>query len=81
MQKVDRQLRELREQLTTANDELSKTNSLLMEVEHDRERFRTHFAKRFRWWIQLLGESKKPHLSWLVEDDAKLIRDLKKWPW
>jgi hypothetical protein len=51
------------------------------EVEADREVLRNHFAKRFRWWIKLLGEGKAPSLSWLIEDDAKAIKDFQWWHW
>jgi len=51
------------------------------EVEGDRDLFREHFARRFRWWIKLLGEQSGPDLKWLIEDDAKEMRNMKWWSW
>lgn len=51
------------------------------EVQADREKLREHFATRFRYWIQLMGEQKTPSLPWLIEHDAKTLANLKWWSW
>jgi hypothetical protein len=51
------------------------------EIDADRELFRKHFARRFRWWIELLGKGTTPSLPWLIEQDAKEMRDMKWWSW
>lgn len=51
------------------------------ELENDRALFRDHFARRFRWWIELLGKNEKPSLPWLIEQDAKEMRNMKWWLW
>ena len=53
----------------------------LDEIRRDRQKFRDHFVSRFRWWIELLGKDTSPKVSWLVEDDAKWLRNLKWWSW
>lgn len=50
-------------------------------LEADRQKFREHFIKRFKWWIQLLGDSKTPSMTWLIEDDAKQLRRFELWWW
>lgn len=50
-------------------------------LEADRQKFREHFIKRFKWWIQLLGDSKTPSMTWLIEDDAKQLRRFESWWW
>lgn len=51
------------------------------ELESDRELFRDHFARRFRWWIELLGKHSSPNIKWLIEYDAKEMRKMKWWSW
>lgn len=53
----------------------------LDEVRNDRRKFRDHFQRRFRWWIELLGENKTAKISWLIEEDAKCLRSFSWWPW
>ena len=51
------------------------------ELEDDRRLFREHFITRFKWWIELIGSGKSPNLSWLIESDAKYLRQFKFWVW
>ena len=57
---------------------LEKQNAAL---EADRQKFRQHFIRRFKWWLQLLGDSKTPNMAWLVEDDAKELQNFESWWW
>lgn len=71
-------MRAIEKQLRERIKELEEQNA---ELESDRAIFRNHFAERFRWWIKLLGESKTPNLRWLIEDDAKAMRNMQLWSW
>ena len=71
MRAIERRLRERIKALEQQNHELT----------HDRELFRDHFSRRFKWWIQLMGDSKTPSLSWLIEADAKELRNFTWWSW
>ena len=51
------------------------------ELEEDRDRFRIHFATRFRWWVKLIGNQTTPDMAWLIEADAKELREFKFWSW
>lgn len=51
------------------------------DLEKDRQKFRNHFARRFRWWIELLGKQTAPSVSWLVEADAKELAAFEWWSW
>ena len=53
----------------------------LEDVRTDRQKFRQHFADRFKWWIKLLGDKETPNMSWLIENDAKWLRDFEWFPW
>lgn len=64
----------LRERIKNLEDELAK-------VKADREKFRNHFAQRFRWWIKLIGEKRTPNMSWLIESDAKVLSEFERWYW
>lgn len=66
--------RELRERLKELEQELN-------EIKADREKYRTHFITRFRWWIELLGEKKSPSLTSLIESDAKILNGTKPFWW
>lgn len=71
MRATEKRLRERIKKLEAERDTL----------ERDREKFRSHFIRRFKWWVKLLGESQQPSLPWLIEDDAKFLRDIEKWWW
>ena len=43
-------------------------------IKRDREEYREHFKRRFKWWIELHGKQEKPSLTWLIEDEAKWLR-------
>lgn len=66
--------RKLRERIAVLEAEL-EWKSKELEV------FRKHFVKRFRWWIELLSKNTGPNLSWMIEDDAKVLHTLKSWWW
>lgn len=66
--------RRLRERIT----ELEKRTS---DLEQERKKFRQHFQKRFRWWIELVGKQTGPKLSWLIEDDAQFLHTVERWWW
>lgn len=66
--------KELRERIRELEQELN-------EIKADREKFRTHFITRFKWWIQLLGEKKNPSLSCLIESDANILNSVKPFWW
>ena len=53
----------------------------LDQVRADREIFREHFMRRFRWWVELMGKGEQPNLAWLVENDGRTLNRLKWWPW
>ncbi len=71
MRAIEKRLRERIAYLEVANREL----------EADRNLFRDHFARRFRWWIELLGKNETPKLAWLIEADAKEMRAMQWWSW
>ncbi len=71
MRRVEKRLRE---RITELEAELAWKSK-------DLEAFRQHFAKRFRWWIELLGKGTGPNLPWMIEDDAKVLHKLKSWWW
>lgn len=75
MRKVERQLRA---RLKNAESLLEETRR---ELEEDREKFRTHFSERFRWWIKLVGEGKSTSAAWLIEADAKFLTTVQRWFW
>lgn len=51
------------------------------EILQDRVKFRNHFQKRLRWWIELLGENKTPELKGLIESEAKFLNSVEHWYW
>lgn len=51
------------------------------KLKNDRQKFRDHFERRFKWWLSLLGEGKHPVMSWLVEDEAKFMAGVERWYW
>lgn len=53
----------------------------LSELEADRDVFRKHFSRRYRWWIELLGKKETPSIAWLIEADAKEMVSMKWWAW
>lgn len=53
----------------------------LNEIEADREKYRSHFKKRLKWFLQLLGEGKSPSMTWIVEDEAKFWNNVKPFWW
>jgi len=71
MRKVERQLRERVKAVEEERDKITE----------DRDRFRRHFAERFRWWIKLIGEQKSPSLPYLVETDARFLHKAEWWIW
>ena len=71
MRAVERRLRE----------RVAQLEKDLSEVEADRDLFRDHFTRRFRWWIKLIGDKQTPNMQWLIEDDAKELRGFKWWSW
>ncbi len=71
MRAVEKRLRERIKELEKENQEVSE----------DRDLFRDHFARRFRWWIELVGKQKTPNMAWLIEADAKEMRAMKWWSW
>lgn len=71
MRIVEKQLRE----------RIKYLEARVAEVEADRDVFRDHFSRRFRWWLELLGKSENPSLASLIEADAKQMRMMKWWPW
>jgi len=71
MRKIERQLRE----------RLKASDARVAKLESDREKFRTHFANRFRWWIELVGEGKNASAKWLIESDAKFLTEVERWFW
>lgn len=66
MRAIEKRLRERIKNLEQENDKLQK----------DRNKFRSHFERRFKWWIELLGKQSSPNLPWLIEDDAKFLKDI-----
>lgn len=71
MRAIEKRLRERIKQLEAE----------LQETRDDRQLFRDHFARRFRWWIELIGSQSTPSLPWLIEQDAKEMRHMKYWCW
>jgi hypothetical protein len=71
MRKIERQLRERLKAVEQERDEIAE----------DRDVFRRHFTERFRWWVKLLGDKQSPNCSWLIEQDAKFLREVKWWFW
>lgn len=60
---------------------IQKYNTQIDELKAEREVFRTHFAERLKWWIECLGSSKQPVLTWLVENDVKVMQKVTRWIW
>jgi hypothetical protein len=56
-----------------------KLNQTIYSLEAERQLFRDHFAKRFKWWFELLKNNQSPSLTWLAEDDAYWLRKFKIW--
>ncbi len=50
-------------------------------IKQDRKKFRDHFSRRFRWWIELVGKNSNPNKAWLIEDDAKFLKEVDWWIW
>ena len=71
-------MRAVEKRLRDRINELEKSHD---EAVADRDLFRDHFARRFRWWIELLGKNEKPSLPWLIEADAKQMQSMKWWRW
>jgi hypothetical protein len=51
------------------------------DVRADREKFRTFFAREFKWHIQLLGNNEHPTMTALLEKEAKFLSTVRWWPW
>ena len=66
--------KELRERIKELEQELN-------EIKADREKYRTHFITRFRWWIELLGKGSTPNVNYLIESDAKILNSTKPFWW
>lgn len=66
----DKEIKELKLYIKELNQEIN-------ELHIDREKYRAHFIRRFRWWIKLQSEGSTPNLAWLIEDDAKQLRNFK----
>jgi hypothetical protein len=64
----------LREQIKVLNELRAKDAEKIAE-------FQRHYAGRFRWWIELLGQGRTPSLPWLIENDAKLMAKVGAWWW
>jgi hypothetical protein len=75
VRKVEQQLRM---RLKNVEKQLEETRT---KLEDERAKFRTHFAQRFRWWIQLVGENQTPNLPGLIESDAKFLHTVESWWW
>ncbi|MGL5936229.1 MAG: hypothetical protein ACRCZI_11485 [Cetobacterium sp.] len=71
-------MRAIEKKLRERVQELEKE---LDEVKQDREEFRDHFAKRFKWWLELIGKQQAPPMTWLIESDAKWLRRFQWWQW
>ena len=50
-------------------------------IEADRQKFRNHFALRFRWWLKMLGKNQTPSLPCLIENDAKALNNFSWFHW
>ena len=51
------------------------------ELHADRNKFRDHFTRRFKWYIELLGNNKYPTMTWLVTEEAKFLSTVKPFSW
>lgn len=71
----------LRMRLKNAESRVQELQNELNEVRQDRQRFREHFIRRFKWWIELIGSQQTPSLPWLIEDDAKELRKFQYFTW
>lgn len=78
----------IEEQLKDANKKIRALKRDIKDLEEsrerlmsDREKFRAHFAKRFRWWVELLGNKNGPDLQWVIKDDAKFLTKVDWWFW
>lgn len=71
MRAVEKRLRE----------RIKELEKQLETVEADRAKFREHFSRRFRWWIELAGKGQHPSVAWLIEADAKELYSLGYWWW
>lgn len=53
----------------------------LEEIRVDRQHFRDQFIRRFKFWIECLGEGRSPNVSSVIESDAKFLHKVKQWYW
>jgi hypothetical protein len=58
-----------------------RLNQEIHKLRDEQKKYQEHFARRFKWWIKLMGDSHTPDLPWLVEQDAKFMQTVAPFTW
>jgi len=53
----------------------------IRQLENEQCLYQEHFARRFKWWIELIGKNSTPSLPWLIEQDAKFLQSVTQFTW
>lgn len=53
----------------------------LEEVRQDREKFRTYFSNKLKWFIEIHGKGNNASSAFMIEDMAKFLSKVKWFYW
>jgi len=71
----------LHRQMRYRKIEEERLNDKIRKLENERRLYQEHFARRFKWWIELSRKNTTPDLAWLIEQDAKVLQTVTQFTW
>lgn len=71
MRKVEKQLRERNK----------RQQEMIEKIEADREKYRSFWKGKLKWFIELQGAGKSPSMPWLIEDMARFFNSVDNFYW
>ena len=71
----------LHRQMHYRQQDVERLEAKIRVLENERRIYQEHFARRFKWWIELIGKNTTPSLPWLIEHDAKFMQTVTHFSW
>lgn len=67
------------ESLTRLRARIKELELEVSKLEADRDKFRSHFAGRYKWFWELVEKDQAPNMKWMVKDDSMFLRRVQWW--